>query len=94
MHPLSHVHAHIHMLTQAHAVQTDTRMHAGICTQAHTYMLSFILTWLESWLPPEEERKSKEDRAIRVRLLPGDLSTGIILRLATEKAEPVGTGPG
>lgn len=37
----------------------------------HTHMLSFILTWLESWLPPEEERKSKEDRAIRVRLSQG-----------------------
>lgn len=52
-----------------------------------TPMLPIILTWLESWLPPREERKSKEDRAVRTRLLQGGVSVGTILRLALVAAE-------
>lgn len=58
MHPFSRMHTHGHMLAQAHVVQTDTcwDMHA----RAHTCFL-LILTWLESWLPPGEEKKRGQE---------------------------------
>lgn len=96
MHFHSRVHIHVHMLTQAHAAETPPR-HAGtwdMQASAHT-CFPLILTWLESWLPPGEERKSKEDRTIRVRLLPEGLSIRIVgmgLKLAIVEAESAQTG--
>lgn len=80
--PVTHAHTRTHADTGTRC--PDRQAHGCMLVYAHkrTHMLSFILTWLESWLPPGEERKSKEGRAIRVRLLPGGVSTGVLLRLA------------
>ena len=93
--PLTHAHAHMHADTSTHTLsrQTDTDACWDMHARPHTCFPS-ILTWLESWLPPGEERKSKEERAIRVRLLPRCLSSGTILRMAIVEAEPAQTGSG
>lgn len=73
--PLTHAYTCTHADTGTRCPDGHTDTCWGMHASAHT-CFPWILTWLESWLPPGEERKSKEDKAIRVRILPGALNWG------------------
>lgn len=63
---------HRHLHSPMHTLSTLHR-HTGACQAStqRTHMLSLILTWPVSWLPPGAERKGK-DRAVRGGFLGGE----------------------
>lgn len=89
------MHIHVHMLTQAHAVQTPR--HAGACwdrqASAHA-CFPLILTWLESWLPPGEERKQRRQDYQSEASARGfeHKDAGMVLKLVNVQAESAQTG--